>query len=131
MSEIEKAISDLPSDYQKRIKNIKIKYHNLYLNDSNSPNYYFSKYSNLTKFKNEIKQEKYNIPDNYIYLGCFCFKMFDININPIFKTNLLTDNVMDLVHKVITIIKECNNKELVKDKKMYVNNLILTNLINL
>ena len=56
--------------------------------------------------------------------------MFDININPIFKTNLLTDNVMDLVHKVITIIKECNNKELVKDKKMYVNNLILTNLIN-
>ncbi len=110
-------------------KNIKIEYHKLYLNDTENSNYYFTKYSNLNKFKNEIKDKKNNIPNDMIYLGCFCFKMFNININPIYKTNLLTDTVMNLVHKVINIIKECNNKELIKDKKIYVNSLILRNLV--
>ncbi len=110
-------------------KNIKIEYHNLYLNDINSKNYYFKKYTNITNFKNEIKDKKNNIPENMIYLGCFCFKLFDININPIYKNELLTDSVLDLVHKVINIIKECNTKTLVKDKKLFINSLILSNLI--
>lgn len=110
-------------------KNIKIMYHNTYIIDKDSPNYYFEKYNNLNRFTSEIESKQDSLPKNMAYLGCFCFKMFDININPIYKTELLTDSVMDVVHKVINTIKECNSKELIKDKKKFIKNLALSDFL--
>lgn len=45
------------------------------------------------------------------------FKMMDININPIFKSNPLNKDVLNKIEKVINIIKECNKLNDNNEKK--------------
>lgn len=94
-------------------KDLKIIYHDICINENiyNSQNLYrFHKYNNINKFLQNISDTKDKIlsDPNLEYLGIFSFKMFDINIQPIYKTKLLDDNLLNKVDKVIKIIKECN-----------------------
>ena len=47
--------------------------------------------------------------------------MMDININPIFKSNPLNENVLNKIEKVIDIIKECNKLDNKVAKKKLIN----------
>lgn len=94
-------------------KDLKIIYHDICINENiyNSQNLYrFHKYNNINKFLQNISDTKSKIlsDPNLEYLGIFSFKMFDINIQPIYKTKLLDDILLNKVDKVIKIIKECN-----------------------
>ena len=114
------------------LKDIKIIYHDLCINSniySNSDIYYYNKYNNLNKFKEQIIQNKNNILNNnkLEYLGIMSFKMMDININPVFKSNPITDEVLDNIYKIINIIKECNKIDDYEIKKKIINNFIMNN----
>lgn len=94
-------------------KDLKIIYHDICINENiyDSQNIYrFHKYNNINKFLQNISDTKNKIisDSNLEYLGIFSFKMFDINIQPIYKTKLLDDILLNKVDKVIKIIKECN-----------------------
>lgn len=94
-------------------KDLKIIYHDICINENiyNSQNLYrFHKYNNINKFLQNISDTKAKIlsDPNLEYLGIFSFKMFDINIQPIYKTKILDDNLLNKIDKVIQIIKECN-----------------------
>lgn len=104
-------------------KDIKIIYHDLCINSniSNDNNYYFNKYNNKNKYKYNIKKYKeYINKQKYEYLGIMSFKMFNININPIFKSNPIDNNVLDKINKVINIIKECNKLDNIEQKKQLI-----------
>lgn len=103
-------------------KDLKIIYHDLCINnniydDINS--YNFHKYNNIHKFKYNIKKTKNKIleDNNLEYFGIMSFKMLNININPIFKSNPLKDGVLEKVEKIINVIKKCNEVNNVQDKK--------------
>lgn len=109
-------------------KDIKIIYHDLHINNDiyeNNDKYYFEKYNNINKFRANIIKNKENIKNdsNLEYLGIMSFKMFNININPVFKSNPLTTDVLTKVEKVIDIIKECNKLDNIESKKKIINNL--------
>lgn len=115
-------------------KDIKIKYHNnLFINKKEDKNNLFKKYNNINMFKNEIKNNKFNVDNSLVYLGNFCFKLFDININPIFKKeNMFDEELLTKIEKIIKIIKECNNfsdqddkKKIIKEFFKLENNIIL------
>lgn len=114
-------------------KDLKIVYHDIIINTNiyNNPNadisndiYYYNKYNNLQKFKNDVVNIKKQIKNNtnLEYLGIMSFKMLDININPVYKNNPINDNVLNSIEKVINIIKECNKLDNNLDKKKYINN---------
>jgi hypothetical protein len=103
-------------------KDIKIMYHDLCINNNiydDNNLYYFNLYNNVNKFKYNIQKNKELIMNNnkLEYLGIMSFKMLDININPIFKSNPLNDNVLNTIEKVINTIKECNKLNTIEDKK--------------
>lgn len=100
-------------------KDLKIIYHDLCNNTKDSDIYYFNKHNNKNKFKQQIIKNKEMIMKdiNLEYLGIMCFKMMDININPIFKSNPITDEVLTKIDKVINVIKECNNVNDINLKK--------------
>jgi hypothetical protein len=110
-------------------KDIKIVYHDMYINNKsdyskeNKYLYYFDKYNNINKFKTEVKRKKKEIKnnDNYIYLGCFCYKMFNINIQPVFKSDILSKELLEKVEKIVNIIKQCNNLNDEDEKKTLIN----------
>ena len=111
-------------------KNIKVKYHSMYLNDasqySDEDLYYFEKYNNINKFKYEMKQIKDNIEsDGKIFIGCLFYKMLDVNINPVYKKNLLTEEVTKNVTNIIKRIEEINSKDSDAEKKILVNSFTL------
>lgn len=85
--------------------------------------YYFDKYNNINKFKAEIKRKKKEIKNSekYIYLGCFCYKMFNINIQPVFKSDILNKDLLEKVEKIVNIIKKCNNLNNENEKKTIIN----------
>lgn len=102
-------------------KDIKIIYHDLCINMdiNNNDKYYFEKYNNINKYKYNIKKNKLEIENdtNLEYLGILSFKMFNISINPIFKSNPLNQDILNKINIVIDIIKECNSKEEISKKK--------------
>lgn len=107
-------------------KDLKIIYHDICINENiyNSQNLYrFHKYNNINKFLQNISDAKDKIlsDPNLEYLGIFSFKMFDINIQPIYKTKLLDENLLNKIDKVIKIIKECNLTNDNDTKKKIVN----------
>ncbi len=110
-------------------KDIKIIYHDMYINNKADYDkekkdlYYFDKYNNINKFKSEVKRKKKDIKSNKnnVYLGCFCYKMFNINIQPIFKSDILSEDLLKKVEKVINIIKHCNNLDDNNEKKIIIN----------
>lgn len=110
-------------------KDIKIIYHNMYINNESDYNennkdlYYFDKCNNVNKFRNEVKNMKKSIKTNKdnVYLGCFCYKMFNINIQPVFKSNILSNDLLEKVEKVVNIIKHCNNLDNDDEKKTIIN----------
>jgi len=111
-------------------KDLKIIYHDICINENiyNSQNLYrFHKYNNINKFLQNISDTKDKIlsDPNLEYLGIFSFKMFDINIQPIYKTKILDDNLLNKIDKVIKIIKECNLTNDDETKKKIVNNFKL------
>lgn len=113
-------------------KNIKVIYHDNYLNDeseytsSQNDNYYFDKYNNMIKFKNDIKNIKNEIEESgNIFIGRLFYKMLDVNINPVFKENLLTPNVLDNVKSIINRIQIINNEENIAQKKILLNSFNL------
>jgi hypothetical protein len=108
-------------------KDIKIIYHDVCINDNmnNSNKFYFNKYNNLNKFRYEIINKKQLIQSNsnYEYLGIMCYKMLDININPVFKENPINNNVLNKIEDVINIIKECNSLDNIEQKKIYLESI--------
>ena len=110
-------------------KDIKIIHHDLCINTNiydNNEKFYFEKYNNINKFKENIIKNKENINNDseLEYLGIISFKMFKININPIFKSNPINEDVLQKIEKVINIIAECNQladkdlkKKLIKSVK--------------
>lgn len=107
-------------------KDIKIIYHDLCINHNiydDNDKYYFEKFNNINKFKNDIikNKEKINNDSNLEYLGIMSFKLFDININPVFKSNPLNDNVLNKVERVIDVIKACNKLQEPELKKKIIN----------
>jgi len=104
-------------------KDIQIIYHDMYLNNKadyhDKDIYYFNKYNNINKFKQEIKDKELlisNMP-NQIYLGHFCYKMFNINIQPVYKSNILDNELLHKVENVINIIKTCKDIHCLDTKK--------------
>ena len=112
-------------------KDLKIIYHDLCVNSNidNSDIYYFNKYNNKNKFKHQIIKNKEHImnDNNLEYLGIMSFKMMDININPIFKSNPITEEVLDKIDKIINVIKKCNQEDNIDTKKKIINEYISTN----
>jgi putative phage-type endonuclease len=110
-------------------KDIKVLYHDMYINNKadyskeNKDLYYFDKYNNINKFRSEVIRKKKDLKENKnnIYLGCFCYKMFNINIQPVFKSDILNENLLNKVEKVINIIKHCNNLNDDNEKKILIN----------
>jgi hypothetical protein len=124
-------------------KDIKIIYHDICINDNNDNNkdncnnedncnsiylknidpdiIYFNKYNNINKFLSDIHKNKELISNNkqYQYLGIMSFKMFDINIQPIYKKQILTNPLLDKLQKLINVIKLCNEtNDTAKQKKI-------------
>ena len=108
-------------------KDIKLIYHDMYLNykaDYHDKDlYYFDKYNNINKFKQEVKNKKNEILENTnnVYLGCFCYKMFNINIQPVYKSDIVNDDLLNKVENVINIIKKCKDIECMESKKKLIN----------
>jgi hypothetical protein len=104
-------------------KDIKIIYHDIYLNnkaDYHDKNlYYFDKYNNINKFKDEIKNKKNDIMNDIsnIYLGCMCYKMYNINIQPVYKSDIVDDVLLNKVKHVIDTIKECKTLNCIDSQK--------------
>lgn len=113
-------------------KDLKIIYHDICINSKldsdDTDTYYFNKYNNQNKFKNQIIQNKEKIINNseLEYLGIMSFKMMDININPIFKSNPIDNNVLTKIDDIINVIKECNNIDDIEMKKKIINNYCQT-----
>lgn len=111
-------------------KDIKVIYHNIYINDpeyhksneldvDNNDLYYFNTYNNNLNFNKEIHKIKNDIESDSenIYMGIMSYKMFDINIKPVFKNNPLTNEVLKKIEKVVDIIKKCNLEDDIQNKK--------------
>jgi hypothetical protein len=110
-------------------KDLKVIYHDLCINTNmnyKSDIHYFNKYNNQNKFKCQIVNHKEKImsDDNLEYLGIMSFKMMDININPIFKSNPLNENVLTKIDKIINVIRECNKVDDINIKKKIINEFI-------
>jgi len=111
-------------------KFIKIIYHDICINSDifdNSNLFYFHKYNNINKFKYFINYNKniiYNDSkfSNFEYLGVMSFKMFDISIKPVLKSNPIDNNTIIKIQNVIDIIKLCNQTDNINDKKKIINN---------
>jgi hypothetical protein len=103
-------------------KDLKIIYHDICINhDYNNDEdlYCFNKYNNIHKFIyniNNVKDQILSNPDNE-YLGYFAFKMFDINIQPIYKTEIINKNLLKKIENVINTIRKCNNETDIINKK--------------
>ncbi len=118
-------------------KDLKIIYHNICINQNkistdkfsiyDDESFYFHKYNNINKYKNEIINNKLKIRnDNKLeYLGIMSYKMFNININPIFKQNPLNNDVLCKIQKIINLIQDCNkyssDDDGIKLKKQLIN----------
>ncbi len=106
-------------------KDLKIIYHDIIINSNifDNDQFYYQKYNNLNKYKQDIINIKNQIKsnNNLEYLGIMSFKMLDININPVYKNNPLNKEVLITVEQVINIIKECNQLNNILDKKKYIN----------
>jgi hypothetical protein len=114
-------------------KDLKIIYHDICINtnindDDEESSFYFNKYNNKNKYKNEIIENKLKICDdkNLEYLGIISFKMLDINIEPIFKSNPLNNKVLNDIEQIINVIKECDCVDDKNEKKKIINNFKLT-----
>lgn len=114
-------------------KDIKIIYHDMYLNNKSDYHdkdlYYFDKYNNINKFRQEVKNKKEQIlsDSNNKYLGCICYKMFNINIQPVYKSDIVNSDLLNKVESVINIIKKCKDIDC-SDLKKKVINLEVKNL---
>lgn len=114
-------------------KDIKIIYHDMYLNNKSDYHdkdlFYFDKYNNINKFKQEVKNKKEQIlsDSNNKYLGCMCYKMFNINIQPVYKSDIVNSELLNKVESVINIIKKCKDIDC-SDLKKKVINLEVKNL---
>lgn len=103
-------------------KDLKIIYHDICINhdyNNNEDLHYFNKYNNIHKFIYNINTVKDKILSNLDneYLGYFAFKMFDINIQPIYKTEIINDNLLKKIENVINTIRKCNNEIDISNKK--------------
>lgn len=103
-------------------KDIKIIHHKLCINSNiydSEDLFYFHKYNNLNKYKSEIIINKNKIINNeeLEYIGIISYKMFNININPIYKSSPLNDTILNKIQDVINIVKECNSANELKEKK--------------
>lgn len=109
-------------------KDIKIIYHDIYLNNKHNYHdtdfYYYNKYNNINKFREEFNSKKNLIQndESYVYLGCMCYKMFNINIQPVYKSDIINDNLLEKVKNVIDSIKHCKQLECIDLQKKYINN---------
>lgn len=114
-------------------KDIKIIYHDMYLNNKSDYHdkdlFYFDKYNNINKFRQEVKAKKEEIlsDSNNKYLGCMCYKMFNINIQPVYKSDIVNSELLNKVESVINIIKKCKDIDC-SDLKKKVINLEVKNL---
>lgn len=61
----------------------------------------FHEYNNCPRFNNEVNNTRQQYGDGYV--GVLPYKMFDVNCNPVFKQEILTDDVVDKVKKVIDL----------------------------
>lgn len=109
-------------------KNIKFKYHNVYLNEledfNSEEEFYFHKHTNKDSFiKENLKIKEQIKNDGYTYIGKMCYKIFDCNINPIYKKKILSNDVLSKIDNFISVIKKCENVDEIK-KNIYINNLL-------
>lgn len=89
-------------------KLIKIRYHKIYKFDENI----ITSYSNRELFESEISNVKNDIvQEGHEYLGVLCFKMFDKSIKPVYKKNILTDDVLEDIENVIAFIKKMDSRD--------------------
>lgn len=108
-------------------KDIKIIYHDMYLNIKSDYHdkdlFYFDKYNNINKFRQEVKDKKEQIlsDSNNKYLGCMCYKMFNINIQPVYKSDIVNSELLNKVESVINIIKKCKDIDCPDSKKKVIN----------
>lgn len=108
-------------------KDIKIIYHDMYLNIKSDYHdkdlFYFDKYNNINKFRQEVKDKKEQIlsDSNNKYLGCMCYKMFNINIQPVYKSDIVNSELLNKVESVINIIKKCKDIDCPDSKKKAIN----------
>lgn len=112
-------------------KDLKIIYHDICINNNTELNnediYYFQKHANISKFISDIESTENNIKknENLEYIGFFSYKMFDINIQPIYKTNILNDDILEKINKVINTIKLCNSEDSIENKKKIIDSFKL------
>lgn len=52
-----------------------------------------------------------------IYLGCMCYKMYNINIQPVYKSDIVDDVLLNKVKHVIDTIKECKTLNCIDSQK--------------
>jgi len=108
-------------------KDIKIIYHDIYLNNKHDYHdtdmFYYNKYNNINKFRYEINMNKKLIQENpsYIYLGSMCYKMFNINIQPVYKSDIINKELLGKVKNVIDTIKYCKVLDCIESQKKYIN----------
>ena len=108
-------------------KDIKIIYHDMYLNNKHDYHdadmFYYNKYNNINKFRYEFNNNKQIIQENplYGYLGCMCYKMFNINIQPVYKSDIIDEKLLEKVKNVIDTIKYCKLLDNIDMQKKYIN----------
>ena len=47
--------------------------------------------------------------------------MFNINIQPVYKSDIIDENLLEKVKNVIDIIKHCKTIDCVEEQKKYIN----------
>ena len=108
-------------------KDIKVIYHDIYLNNKHDYHdtdmFYYNKYNNINKFRYEFNNNKHIIQENplYVYLGCMCYKMFNINIQPVYKSDIIDEKLLEKVKNVIDTIKYCKLLDNIDMQKKYIN----------
>ena len=108
-------------------KDIKVIYHDIYLNNKHDYHdtdmFYYNKYNNINKFRYEFNNNKHIIQENplYVYLGCMCYKMFNINIQPVYKSDIIDEKLLEKVKNVIDAIKYCKVLDNIDMQKKYIN----------
>ena len=75
----------------------------------------FHKYNNFVRLDNEIYATREQYGDRYV--GYLPYKLLDVNINKIFKKNILTDNVVEKTRKVITLANQISGEQDVKKQQ--------------
>ena len=76
----------------------------------------FHKYNNPNRFDQTIYDRCIESGNNYV--GFLTYKLMDVNVNPVFKKDILTNQVTRKVESIIDLVKQIVSEPDIKNKEM-------------